>query len=238
MDERDSTPVKTCTKCKETKPTTEFPKHSQQKSGLDPQCKACKSARMALYRAANKEKGSDYAKAWAAANPEKKKANKKRYYDRHAKDVIEKSIAWRTKNAEHVKAYDAARYWSDPTAGRERVAAYRAANPERVKEYSSAYRLENLEAYRIHEHNRRERKRGNGGQLSSGLFEKLFKLQKGLCPCCKQPLGDTPHLDHIMPLALGGANSDDNMQLLRSSCNQQKHAKHAIDYMQSKGYLL
>lgn len=237
MDEPNFT-TKTCTKCKEIKLLSEFHKSSLQLCGLAPSCKACRRLAGIARRAANPEKERAYALAWAAANPEKKKANKKRYYDRHAKDVIEKAIAWRTENAEHVKAYDAARYWSDPTAGRERVAAYRAANPERVKEYSSAYRLENLEAYRIHEHNRRERKRGNGGQLSSGLFEKLFKLQKGLCPCCKQPLGDTPHLDHIMPLALGGTNSDDNMQLLRSTCNQQKHAKHPIDYMQSKGYLL
>jgi len=41
-----------------------------------------------------------------------------------------------------------------------------------------------------------------------------------------------------MPLALGGANADDNIQLLRSTCNQQKHAKHPVDFMQQKGFLL
>lgn len=41
-----------------------------------------------------------------------------------------------------------------------------------------------------------------------------------------------------MPLALGGANEDWNIQLLRQRCNNQKKAKHPVDFMQSKGYLL
>ena len=78
----------------------------------------------------------------------------------------------------------------------------------------------------------------NKGVLTNGLTAKLFVLQKGLCPCCAQPLGDNYHLDHIMPLALGGSNTDDNIQLLRQRCNRQKHAKHPIDFMQSRGFLL
>jgi hypothetical protein len=41
-----------------------------------------------------------------------------------------------------------------------------------------------------------------------------------------------------MPLALGGSNTDDNMQLLRAICNYHKYTKHPIDFMQSKGFLL
>jgi 5-methylcytosine-specific restriction endonuclease McrA len=51
-------------------------------------------------------------------------------------------------------------------------------------------------------------------------------------------LGDNYHLDHIVPLAIGGTNTDDNIQLLRQKCNQQKSAKHPIDFMQSRGFLL
>lgn len=42
----------------------------------------------------------------------------------------------------------------------------------------------------------------------------------------------------IVPLALGGTNTDGNMQLLRSTCNQKKHAKHPVDFMQQRGFLL
>jgi 5-methylcytosine-specific restriction endonuclease McrA len=45
-------------------------------------------------------------------------------------------------------------------------------------------------------------------------------------------------MDHIIPLALGGTNTDDNIQLLRAKCNKQKGAKHPIDFMQQRGFLL
>lgn len=70
------------------------------------------------------------------------------------------------------------------------------------------------------------------------IAERLFKLQRGKCACCKQPLGDDYHMDHIMPLSLGGSNTDDNIQLLRAKCNQQKSAKHPVDFMQQRGFLI
>lgn len=45
-------------------------------------------------------------------------------------------------------------------------------------------------------------------------------------------------MDHIVPLALGGSNTDGNIQLLRATCNQQKHAKHPVVFMQERGFLL
>lgn len=45
-------------------------------------------------------------------------------------------------------------------------------------------------------------------------------------------------MDHILPLALGGTNVDENIQLLRKRCNLQKCAMHPVDFMQSKGRLL
>ena len=91
---------------------------------------------------------------------------------------------------------------------------------------------------RINCQNRRARKIAVGGKLSKGLTEKLYKLQRGKCACCGKLLGDNYHLDHRMPIALGGANEDWNIQLLRSTCNHEKHAKHPIDFMQERGYLL
>lgn len=116
-------------------------------------------------------------------------------------------------------------------------AAWYASNRERCLVMSAARMKANPEARRIYKQNRRARE--SGGKLSQGLSSKLYKLQRGKCACgCKQPLGDDYHLDHIMPLALGGTNTDDNIQLLRQRCNNQKHAKHPIEFMQSRGYLL
>ena len=154
-----------------------------------------------------------YTAKWIAANHEKAKAN---------------TAKWVAANPEKVKAYRA-----------KDSAKWRAANPDKVKAIKAKWDADNPEACRIHDQNRRARKRANGGKLSQGLAAKLFKLQRGKCACgCKQPLGDDYHLDHRMPLALGGPNTDDNMQLLRKLCNLQKHAKHPIDFMQQRGFLL
>lgn len=64
------------------------------------------------------------------------------------------------------------------------------------------------------------------GKLSKDIRKKLYDAQKGKCPCCGRDLGKSPHLDHIMPLALGGTNVDENMQLLRAACNMQKSKSH------------
>lgn len=117
------------------------------------------------------------------------------------------------------------------------IAKWQKANPLKANAKSAKWREANPEARRIYEHNRKER--ASGGRLSSGLSAKLFKLQRGKCACgCGKPLGDEYHLDHRMPIALGGTNSDDNMQLLRKLCNLQKSKKHPIDFMQSRGFLI
>lgn len=146
--------------------------------------------------------------AYHKANPDKEKARRAAYY-----------IA----NAEKERVANAKRYMENPEKYRAAAIAWHKANP------LSSVRS-NL--------NRRIRKREIGGKISKGIIAKLLKLQKGLCPCCKQPLGKDYHLDHIMPLARGGANADENMQLLKATCNLQKNAKHPVDFMQSRGFLL
>jgi hypothetical protein len=121
---------------------------------------------------------------------------------------------------------------------RARNAAWSKANPDKRKAKSAEWKKSNPEARRIQDQNRRAKKLASGGKLSKGLSAKLFKLQRGLCPCCNQSLGNDYHLDHINPLSLGGANEDWNIQLLRQQCNNQKCAKDPVNFMQSKGFLL
>lgn len=63
-------------------------------------------------------------------------------------------------------------------------------------------------------------------KLSTDISARLYAKQRGMCPCCNRPLGRNYHIDHIMPIALGGTNTDDNVQLLRASCNAAKGASH------------
>ena len=127
---------------------------------------------------------------------------------------------------------------SNPEKAKSIRARHRAANPDNERAMKANWERANPEASRIRSHNYRARKRENGGKLSRGIAAKLFRLQRGKCACCGEPLGTEYHLDHIMPLALGGSNTDDNIQILRSTCNQQKHARHPIEFMQQRGFLL
>jgi 5-methylcytosine-specific restriction endonuclease McrA len=111
-------------------------------------------------------------------------------------------------------------------------------NKQRVSALHFLWKSKNPESARIYGENRRARKSSSGGKLTLGLSSKLFLLQKGRCACCKKPLGGDYHMDHIMPLALGGTNTDDNIQLLTSKCNRQKQAKHPVDFMRQRGFLL
>ena len=203
-------------------------------------CKACSRAQNSVYAAKNPEKKKAASAAWYAANAERIKALHKEW----KKANPEKINAYREKQAscEDAKARHAARIaaWraANPEKARESNRAWSAANAKKKSLTFSAWAAENQEARRIIHQNRRARKKSTKGKISKGLPAKLFKLQRGMCPCCRQPLGDDYHLDHIMPLALGGTNTDENMQLLRQRCNNQKHAKHPVDFMQQRGFLL
>lgn len=186
-------------------------------------CKLCIKARVSAWRLANRDKVKATASAWLAANADKAKAT---------------FVAWRSANIDRIRAQTAA--WT--AANKEKTKAYSAewsaANFSRRKATSALWVAANPEKRRVYMQNRRARKSAVGGKLSVGLAEKLFRLQKGKCPCCGLQLGDNYHMDHKMPLALGGEHADDNMQLLTASCNLKKHTAHPVDFMQSRGFLL
>lgn len=231
-------------------------------------CRQCRREVSNRYREANPEKikeanrksylkelaggGTRLAK-WKQENPDLAKAQGAARYAKHGEKMRAANAEWIAANKERrdaqLKAWSAANkdknkakfqeaYKADPEKFKAIAAKWRGENPEKVREIVKKSRLANPESVRIHHANRRARKKAVGGRLSRGLAKKLFTLQKGVCPCCKQPLGSDAQLDHKMPIALGGTNTDDNIQLLRKRCNIQKGAKHPVDFMQSRGFLL
>lgn len=173
----------------------------------------------ASYALKNKDIINQRSAIYRKNNPEKEAARQARQRIKHKDRISKNSAEWRAKN---------------PTKIRELGLNWRSSNPD----YHAKWRESNKGLERIYKQNRRARAKQSGGALSNGLTEKLYNLQKGKCACCGSPLGDKFHLDHIMPLALGGSNTDDNIQLLLPKCNTQKRAKHPIDFMQQKGFLL
>lgn len=66
----------------------------------------------------------------------------------------------------------------------------------------------------------------------------LFLTQNNKCVYCNLHLAITGyHIDHIMPLVLGGSNWINNIQLLCPQCNLKKHAKNPDIYEKEIGYI-
>ena len=189
----------------------------------DGDCKPCADTRSAAYRAANLERLRAKDAAYRAANREKRKAKDAAYRAANRDKVLAKAAAYRADNRDNCIAYGARWRAANREQARAAIAAWAAATPDKLRAYAQ---------------NRRARKRERGGKLSPDIAARLLKLQKGKCACCRQKLGDDYHLDHIVPLALGGANTDENMQLLRAVCNLQKSTKHPAEFMRQRGFLL
>lgn len=187
------------------------------------ECKLCAKARSALYR---------------LENAERIKATNALYRLNNAEKVQQGRAKWSAANPEQSTLI--ARNWrlNNPEKMQECRNAWVAANPEKAKTLGAEWRKKNPDAVTRHNHNRRAMKVAGGGKLSTDIVKRLIVAQKGKCPCCGLDLGDKYHLDHILPLALGGSNTDNNVQILRAQCNLKKGRKHPVDFMQSKGFLI
>lgn len=241
---------KTCSHCGETKPASDFTKASKHKDGLSSKCKPCVAAYDAARRAANPEANKARCAAYLEKNRERNRLASAEYYAKNKEEISIKTkeynakhaerrranaSEWYAENRDRAKVVRAAYYKTNKDAFKESSVLWYAANAEDVKRKTAEWRKANPEAKRTHNQNRRVRKNyGGGGKLSKGLAAQLFVLQKGLCPCCEQPLGDDFQYDHIMPLALGGLHVDENIQLMRAVCNNRKGAMHPDEYMRRR----
>jgi 5-methylcytosine-specific restriction endonuclease McrA len=193
----------------------------------------------AKYRKNHPDRASAASAKWKATHPQKAKETRKIY---------------RATHMEEERRRDRERYKKNPTRSKSAIAAWNAKHPGRAKELGAAWASKNIEKenkrkaewiknnpkkMRIIYHNKRARKKANGGGLSPGVVEKLLVFQKNRCAICRASLKKIGyHLDHIVPLARGGKNIDSNAQLACPTCNMQKNAKDPIAFMQSRGYLL
>lgn len=168
----------------------------------------------------HKHAGGRFGRRSACKECDKKKHAE--YYIRNKEECDKRNAAWYMDNKDRHNSRCSERQ--------------RLASPEEIKAYKNVWRARNPDAGRRYGHNRRSRE--NGQKLSRGIGEKLFSMQRGKCACCAASLDDGYHIDHIMPLARGGSNTDDNVQLLCPFCNRSKGAKHPVDFMRQRGFLI
>lgn len=168
------------------------------------------------------------------------------------KEMIEYKKQYRQskEGKEKTREYNLKYYHSDRENQIKRSSEYAKQNPEKValnrnkhKEkrynYTKKWRLDNREKCRSHESSRRARKINADGNYTSDQALWLLTAQNYKCVNCKCCLKrNKKHLDHIVPLALGGSNDIKNLQWLCAKCNLSKKDKHPIEWAQKNGRLL
>lgn len=170
----------------------------------------------------DREKHLQKRRDWRAANREKDNAGKR---DRgQTPEVKAYKAAWFQANKARIQAKPRNNSASNVAS----AARWAKANPEKAREYS-----------RMNRRNRRARAKNAGGSHTLADLAEILTAQCHRCAYCRADLKRvSKHVDHIMPLALGGSNGRANLQYLCRPCNQSKSARNPVDYARSIGLLL
>jgi len=172
-------------------------------------------------------------------NPEKFREYNREWYWKNRDRRIEYSKSLREKDIERhrekARKSQKKRYQEDPSKFRKRSKRWAEKNAERFREIRREWVKNNPEKAKELAHNRRSRMKNAEGSFSASDITRIFSSQEGRCAGCKSPIdGSNYHVDHIMPLALGGSNWPSNIQILCPPCNLSKGAKHPDEWAKEK----
>lgn len=210
--------MKTCTKCAETKPISEFSKQAKGLFGVTSQCKACEKARKAEYYLANKADIDERNAAYQAANPGAAKERASRHYQANKSGQAARVRAWRSANL------DRARELGRKSAARKR-ATVKGALEDRVRRRMNETLVSGA-----------KRGRSTFVLLGYSVDDLRTHLERKFLPGMTWENRNLWHIDHVMPLAsftyqtpddddFKVAWSLDNLQPLWANDNQVKSDK-------------
>lgn len=168
------------------------------------------------------------------ANPEDAKAWARRYYLANRARKIKKAREWAAAHPERrraqalkhartpgAKARARARYEAAPDVAKKRATDWARANPVRRRETRNAWWRRNPAYGRLAAQRRRARQRGAFIEDVDPLV--VLERDDGVCGICGEDVDPFAfHVDHVIPLARGGEHSYANTQPAHPSCNSRK----------------
>lgn len=196
------------------------------------------------------------------ADPEKRRESDKARYWRDREKIIVQQAEWRRKNKERTaalnKAYrakhrdrliaaDRAYALAHKEERKKKNKAYREANKEELRLYLKEYREKNKEELKAKAidrmrknpdirraiyHRRRAAEISAHGRMTASDLKKIQTILGKICLRCGA--SDDITIDHIIPLAAGGANGPTNLQPLCRKCNASKGARARTDHRSKK----
>lgn len=230
--------TKFCPKCKSVLGLEAFGKDGKRSDGLKVWCRGCTRAAGRRYISEHKDEHRARAYEWRRQNPEAYAVIKKRAYRNNIEAVREYTRAYYEKNAERLRAKTRQRYAELGELMRAQHRAWCKANRKQLTEYSKAYRRANKDKVLLWWKVHTQRRRAAPGRYSQKDIVTILCAQRWRCAYCRTSVRGGYHVDHIMPLALGGTNNPSNLQVACPTCNAQKGARNPADFARSIGFLL
>lgn len=190
----------------------------------DKKNKLCRRCYYRKYYETHKERWKIYV---ARQGKEKKRMADKQYREKCREEIRAKR---KLKSEEHKK-------WMKKyhERNREQGRQYRKQDIDRIRENVRQWRRTPNGKACMRRQRFKRRAELNSKDINRVIQENLLKYGAFCCEKCKRLTGNGFHLDHITPIAKGGNNSYENLQLLCPDCNIQKRTQVA-DYREN-GFL-
>lgn len=204
-------------------------------TGLGCRCLPCGRKKVNAYRAANLEAARARVRKHHQAHKDdpaymqRRREGFRRWYQDHREEQIKRASAFYWNDHERALAANRASKAAHREENREKDRIRRAENPEKNSAQQRKYRKEHPEMHRAQEARRRAVKMGAEGSHTAEDIEAQYARQKGRCYWCKDKLGRY-HVDHVVPLCLGGSNGPENLVIACPTCNCKKHTKHPMEF--------
>lgn len=151
-------------------------------------------------------------------------------YQKNRDKILDQRKKYYESNKEKAKAY------YEQNKGK--IAENYHTNRDKFLSSTKVWKKNNRDKTSNYHRTRRARKRNTEGSHTAADIQQLLVLQKSKCAVCHTSIKNSYHVDHVIPLALGGTNDKGNLQLLCPHCNLSKSAQHPVEFMQSRGMLL